>query len=112
METGIYGAPLLTPEKVRTTRFKFTGPMLVFPQQLLGVDFVKKITDIEAKGGAADLFGWPDGTTIFWEHPSPDTPLDEDMLVEAYYAFHRAAKLSQTEVDFNACTAKTGEQYE
>lgn len=100
METGIYGAPLLTPEQVRTTRFKFTSPMLGFSQELLGFDLVKKIADIEAKGGGADLFGWPDGTVIFWERPSPDTPLDEEMLVEAYYAFHRAAKLSQTEVDF------------
>lgn len=94
MKTGALGAPLLTQEQARTKRFKL--PPLAMAMAfgiVVANEYANKISTIEANGGAADLFGWPDGTTVFWERSSPDDPLDEDKLEQAYYSFHSGIKL-------------------
>jgi hypothetical protein len=97
METGAYGAPLLSPANVRKMRFIVPHELLYFTRHIFGIEIEKRIADMKAKGGDAVLFGWPDGATVLWSRPYPDLPLDEEAIDAAYYSFHRSVTLAELE---------------
>ena len=81
---------LLSEEQIRTTYFVVPPALIeLLVRPFMGdwlADYVLEQRKLsETTGGATDLIGWPDGTTIVWTRPDAKKPIDVDKLVTGYY---------------------------
>lgn len=91
--------PSLSEAEIRT-QYLVISPALM--RTFLDAEFIAYVDEerriTEANGGALDLIGWADGTTILWTRPTPSTPIDVEDLVSHY----KAAKLAYNIVESGA----------
>lgn len=98
MKKGAHGAPLLSPDEVRTKYITVHPGLCRLVLPMVPWDWLNEpLQEARKTCPTATIYGWPDGATVLWRLTKPVTEDDFDELVALYYEFHESVEKAKRE---------------